>query len=237
LAGVLWGEGRGRTAGSYSGRVAQFLSPVLAKSTNGTAVMLAQNTRPGNDVNSGWRTDERAAAPPTAFSPSFTPSPALAPNVPGAPSDPMAGRMAAGQPTFGAPPQPSAAGGTGARQGGGWSWPAAPHTAPYAAGPATTANVPPNGLPLAGMNGQLNAAPLAGPPGAPFAANPGAMTPMPAAPPAPRPATPLPATTASTSTDKLSMFGATRFEQGKSFLAIIGILAIVITLAKAFSRE
>ncbi len=203
LAGVLFGEGDGKTAGSDAGRVALFLAPIRGVQSTQLARLTADRSS-GASAGDGWHA---ADGSPPAFAPMDPGS--VAGQV--VPSDPMASRIAPSNLTPSAALAPSAATNHAA---GGWSWPNAasqPH-APFSSSPSAdaaallpTADARPSYPPPASTTTAVN------PPVASDGADSGGQ-------------------------NVENVLGATRFEQAKSILAIIGAIAIVVTFSKAFAK-
>lgn len=216
LAGVLFGEGDGKTAGSDAGRVAQFLAPVRGANDVHLARLTANRTDVGGASGQGSLDGWRAAdgLPPVNANRATPPYPnALGSQSP--PADPFTGRIApsnnspqsamtAIDPRFA---QPGVAGT--AQPNGRWSWPGASGQA--------------------GLQSASESAPLA--------ANPDARPsyPLPDA-AASSAASPAAATKTTREGDIGSLLGATRFEQAKSILAIFGAIAVIVTFAKGFAK-
>jgi hypothetical protein len=146
-------------------------------------------------------------------------------------SDPMAGRIAAYPPPAAATQtnsHPTAPPNTAGR----WTWPTAaaqPATAPRP-GPLPTATLPGNWPP--------QAPPLVAPPFAgqaqPFG---GPLAGLPGAPPIAATLPTFGAASTKASGEASNFFGETRFEQGKSVLAIVGVIAILLTLFRGSPKK
>ena len=218
MAGVLFGEGDGKTAGSDVGRVAQFLAPIRG-TQDARLARLTSNRSTHSASTDGWRpADDAPPLAPSSLAPSpFTPpsfarGPSATANDRGAPNDPMAARIA---PSNLAPAPPTATHVPANPTAGGWSW--SPGVAgSNAAAPGDNSAAPPPTLPFA------NARPSYPPP---------ASTATTASPSATDPSAENDA-----GENIANILGATRFEQAKSILAIIGAIAIVVTFSKAFAK-
>jgi hypothetical protein len=219
LAGVLFGEGDGKTAGSDSGRVNWFLASIREPDNSNVARLTANRTETGSPPNytantpsnnlptDTWRAVDPFSAPP--------PGSVVRDQPPG---DPFASRIA---PSNTSPPvpnvdprfaQPTGAG-TQANAGARWAWPG---TNGPAATPPTSSHAASNANSVAPGHDVRPSYPLPESP-ATIATSPTAAT-------------------KSQSGDIGSLLGATRFEQAKSILAIIGAIAVVVTFAKGFAK-
>jgi hypothetical protein len=197
LAGVLFGAARGRTAGSYCGRVAGFLNSVAprfdALSTPSTETMIAENL----------------------------PTPAVMPDPAGPPVSEVA--MGRPRPSVDSPWGPSAnetferTGKPPQRR----SMPLASIPAP-AAEPGTNESSGPAGPAVESSRDDGTVSDLAT---APFASTPAAGPTAPAVQPLP----------GEVPIRWLDLLGATRPEQARNFLAILGVVAVIFHTVKVFS--
>ncbi|MEX2186857.1 MAG: trypsin-like peptidase domain-containing protein [Pirellulales bacterium] len=208
LAGVLFGEGDGKTAGSDALRVAQFLAPIRGMQSTQLA-RLTVDRRDGTNSPDAWQAADDS---PPAFA-SNSPDSTTGQQVP---ADPFANRIAPSNQSPSVPYTPNAAAHQAA---GGWSWPIA---APQPNAPISS---PPTSSPAANATAQLPT--VDGRPSYP----PPASTATPAIPPA------ASADESAAGQKIQNLLGDTRFEQAKSILAIIGIIAIVVTFSKAFAKS
>ena len=219
LAGVLFGEGDGKTAGADCGRVAQFLTPIrgtesthLAQLTSNrtTSAPASAQANSASAAGDGW---QAADAPQQPFSDPYS--------RPGSATfsaaDSVAGRIA---PSNNSP-----------RPGAGLTDPR------FMNQPPTAANAPeawgwPNAS--AQANVQNNAAPWNNSAPAAQSADARPSYPLPAAAPT---SIASPAAVQAEGQSIGNFLGDTRFEQAKSVLAIIGLIAVVVTFGRAFSKS
>jgi hypothetical protein len=211
MAGVLFGEGGGKTAGSDALRVAEFLAAIRGAGTAQVARLTANHV--GSTAGDGWQPAEAARPFGVPFGQSRSPG--------AVPTDPIAGRIAPSNTTpqrgvTPADPRFVPSQGIAGPAPGPWTWPNGGQSG------ATPAATVPNATP---------AMPLANDARPSYPAPQSAATSI--APQSP----PATSGTAAANGDVANFLGATRFEQAKSVLAIIGAIAIVVTFGRAFSKS
>jgi hypothetical protein len=225
LAGVLFGEGDGKTAGSDAGRVNWFLASIRGAESPSLARLTANRTgtdaAPNGAAPDAWRAADPLPGPAGS---SFAGGPKTGSiNGETSPANPFAGRIAPSNtspsvpsidPRYAQPiAQPGGANGQ-ANGGSRWAWPGARgDVALPAASGATSSHT----AALAQSHDTRPSYPL-----------PDST--------ATSPTSPAAATKTTGESDMGTLLGATRFEQAKSILAIIGAIAIVVTFAKGFSK-
>jgi hypothetical protein len=220
LAGVLFGEGDGKTAGADCGRVAQFLTPIRGTESMHLAQLTSNRTTSGpayTNANAAGATGDGWQAADAPRQPAGDPFARLGADGFTA-TDSMAGRIA---PSANSPrpgmgltdprfmnPAPAA---TNPGSAGAWTWPNA----------GAQANAPNNAAP---WNNSAQATPGA-------EARP--SYPLPAAAPT---SIASPAAVQGEGQKIGNFLGETGFEQAKSVLAIIGLIAVIVTFGRAFSK-
>jgi hypothetical protein len=223
MAGVLFGEGGGKTAGSDALRVAEFLAAIRGAGTAQVARLTANHV----GTSSGGVADNRdGASVRTAAADGWQPADGARPfgvpfgqphNPTAVPTDPISGRIGPSNTTphrgvASADPRFTAPQGISGASPGPWTW---------------------------STNGQLPATVPNTVPATPLANDARPSYPPPAS-AATSIATPTPSTASGTTAggiDVANFLGTTRFEQAKSVLAIIGAIAIVVTFGRAFSKS